>query len=35
MTCLWLTGLGYLRARMGHQARVAKVAAHRRDQALP
>lgn len=34
VTCLWLTGIGYLRARMGHRARVAKVAAHRRDRAL-
>ena len=33
-TCLWLTGLGYLRGRMGHRARVAKVAAHRRARAL-
>ncbi len=24
--CLWLTGFGYLRGRMGHRARVAKVA---------
>ena len=35
VTCLWLTGIGYLRGRMGHRARVAKVAAHRRDRALP
>ena len=34
-TCLWLTGIGYLRGRMGHRARVAKVAAQRRDRALP
>ncbi len=34
VTCLWLTGFGYLRGRMGHRARVAKVAAHRRDRAL-
>jgi GT2 family glycosyltransferase len=30
VVCLWLTGLGYLRGRMGHRARVARVAAHRR-----
>jgi glycosyltransferase involved in cell wall biosynthesis len=30
VVCLWLTGLGYLRGRMGHRARVAQVAAHRR-----
>ncbi len=35
VTCLWLTGFGYLRARMGHRARVAKVAAQRRDRAVP
>jgi GT2 family glycosyltransferase len=34
VTALWLTGFGYLRGRMGHRARVAKVAAHRRDRAL-
>ena len=34
VVCLWLTGIGYLRGRMGHRARVAKVAAHRRDRAL-
>ena len=27
---LWLTAVGYLRGRMGHRARVAEVAAHRR-----
>jgi GT2 family glycosyltransferase len=32
--CLWLTTLGYLRGRMGHRSRVAKVAAHRRARAL-
>jgi glycosyltransferase involved in cell wall biosynthesis len=34
VTCVWLTGIGYLRGRMGHRARIAKVAAHRRDRAL-
>jgi GT2 family glycosyltransferase len=34
VTCLWLTGVGYLRGRMGHRARVAQVAAHRRARSL-
>jgi len=34
VVCLWLTGLGYLRGRLGHRSRVAKVAAHRRARAL-
>ena len=34
VTCLWLTGLGYLRGRVGHRSRVAAFAAHRRARAL-
>ena len=34
VVCLWLTGVGYLSGRMGHRARVAQVAAHRRARAL-
>jgi len=34
VVCLWLTGLGYLRGRLGHRSRVARVAAHRRTRAL-
>jgi len=34
VVCLWLTGVGYLRGRLGHRSRVAKVAAHRRARAL-
>ena len=34
VVCLWLTGLGYLRGRLGHRSRVARVAAHRRARTL-
>ena len=34
VVALWLTGIGYLRGRMGHRTRVAEVAAHRRARSL-
>ena len=34
VVCLWITGVSYLRGRMGHRSRVAKVAAHRRARTL-
>jgi glycosyltransferase involved in cell wall biosynthesis len=34
VVCLWLTGLGYLRTRLGDRSRVARVAAYRRARTL-